>query len=66
VTFRLARNPPNDPEATPRLKHQRCGSIGEVDLARRERFLLAVGVRIACATIAIVDRPTASRRGQPN
>lgn len=66
MTLRLARHALTASEAIPPLRHQRWGSVGELGLARRERFLLAVGVHIACATIAIVDRPTAGRRGRSN
>jgi hypothetical protein len=66
VTFRLAHNGFTASEARPSLSHRRRGPVGELDLARRERFLLAVGVHIACATIAIVDRPTLNRGGRPN
>jgi hypothetical protein len=66
MTLRLARHALNGSPATPPLRHEGGGSFGELDLARRERFLLAVGVHIACATIAIVDRPNARRRGRPD
>jgi hypothetical protein len=66
VIIRLARNAFTASKPTPPPRHERCGAVGELDLARRERYLLAVGVHIACATIAIVDRPTASRRSRPN
>jgi hypothetical protein len=66
VTFRLAHHGLTASETRTPLRQKRCGPVGELDLARRERCLLAVGVHIACAAIAIVDRPTVSRRGRPN
>jgi hypothetical protein len=36
-------------------------AAGELGLTRRERFVLLLGIHIACAVIAIVDRPTSSR-----
>ena len=65
MTLRLAHNVLKVPVAAP-LRRKRCGSSEELDLTRGERFLLAVGVHIACATIAIVDRPTVSRGDRPN
>jgi hypothetical protein len=65
VTLHSTRHAPTAPEATPH-GNQGPGPAGELDLALRERLLLAVGVHIACATIAIVDWPTSSRRGRPN
>jgi hypothetical protein len=63
VALRLMHNPNTASDATAPPRHQRCDPGSELDLDRRERFLLAVGVHIACATIAIVDRPTKSVRG---
>jgi hypothetical protein len=64
VALRLARHPYTAPDATASRHYQRCALVSELDLARRERLLLAVGVHIACAAIAIVDRPTKGRRGR--
>ena len=66
MALRLAANPHTASDATALPSHRRSGSDSELDLARRERLVLAVGVHIACVTIAIVDRPTKSRRGRNN
>jgi hypothetical protein len=77
VTFRSTRAAREAPPAPSPGRPERCDATadtpqqdlpvpapaaGELGLARRDRLLLVVGIHIACAVIAIVDRPTASRR----
>jgi hypothetical protein len=64
VIPQLTSNVLTGSEATAPLRPQRCGSVGELDLSRRERFLLAIGVHIACAIVAVADRPNARHNGR--
>jgi hypothetical protein len=63
VTFLSLHKAIRRSRVRPPGRQARRQPAGELALARGERFLLAVGIHIACALIAIVDRPTVSRRG---
>lgn len=61
--------PPATPQRYEPGNHQRqpdhlppAPAVEDQGLTGVERFLLAVGIHLACALIAIVDRPARSRR----